>query len=335
MSAVLDPAVHDPAVLDPAALDQHPATVQPDLLATMHAHVGRHAEKIPDWDAFPASRGFPELDRAQMRFIGAGGSPKVGDPDTLPASHFTLSMVHQSVGKYAVLHAHEVEEAFLVLAGVLTVAWEYDGEIIEARLGPKDMVLHATDRPHGFRNAGVDPVLVSIMVGKGKPEAPRYLFHPKTHGSALSAMFGAPPEKTFRLDFASDDPRHRDFARHIVRYSQQRAHWHDAGFNHLPYVGEGGAPAGTYRKDLIRLPRGCGVQVYVRDVEDAYLVLEGCITVGWEADGRTVEQRLGPKDVMLNPAGRRHWFRNDGFSDAEFMMVVGTPRPEDVRFVAA
>ena len=85
--------------------------------------------------------------------------------------------------------------------------------------------------------------------------------------------------------------------------------------------------------DLIRLPQGRGVRSYVRDVEDAYLVLEGVVTVGWEEDGRTVEQRLGPKDVMLNPAGRRHWFRNDGFADAEFMMVVGTPKPEDVRFV--
>ena len=97
----------------------------------------------------------------------------------------------------------------------------------------------------------------------------------------------------------------------------------------------GGAPAGTYRKDLVRLPKGCGVQSYVRDVEDAYLVLEGVVTVGWEEDGRSVEQRLGPKDVMLNPAGRRHWFRNDSFADAEFMMVVGTPKPEDVRFVGA
>ena len=81
-----------------------------DLEAAMRAHVGRHAEKIPDWDAFPASRGFPELDRAQIRFIGAGGSPKVGDPNTLPADHFTMSMVHQPVGKYAVLHAHRSEE---------------------------------------------------------------------------------------------------------------------------------------------------------------------------------------------------------------------------------
>jgi mannose-6-phosphate isomerase-like protein (cupin superfamily) len=311
---------------------RHDGTVA-DLEAAMRAHVGRHAEKIPDWDAFPASRGFPELDRAQMRFIGAGGSPKVGDPDTLPANHFTMSMVHQPVGKYAVLHAHEIEEAFLVLSGVLTATWEYDGEILEAKLGPKDMVLHMTDRPHGFRNDGYEPVLVSIMLGKGRPEMPRYLFHPKTHGSELSARYGADPEHTHRLDFHSDDPRHREFARHVVRYSQQRPQWNEAGFARLVYIGEGGAPAGTYRKDLIRLPQGRGVRSYVRDVEDAYLVLEGVVTVGWEEDGRTVEQRLGPKDVMLNPAGRRHWFRNDGFADAEFMMVVGTPKPEDVRFV--
>ncbi|MBC7780773.1 MAG: cupin domain-containing protein [Proteobacteria bacterium] len=306
------------------------------LATAMRAHVGRFAEKIPDWDAFPASRGFPELERAQLRFIGAGGSPKVGDPNTLPADHFTLSMVHQPVGKYAVLHAHEVEEAFLVLAGVLTVTWEYDGDIIAARLGPKDMVLHATDRPHGFRNAGVDPVLVSIMVGKAKPETPRYLFHPKTHDAALSAMFGAPPEKTFALDPASSDPRHRELARHIVRYSQQRPHWDHAGFARLVYIGDGGAPAGTYRKDLLRLPQQRGVRAYQRDVEDAYLVLEGCLTVGWEDEHGVVEQqRLGPRDVMLNPAGRRHWFRNDGFGDAEFMMVVGSPEPETVQFIAA
>jgi hypothetical protein len=30
-----------------------------------------------------------------------------------------------------------------------------------------------------------------------------------------------------------------------------------------------------------------------------------------------------------------HSFRNDGVEPAEFMMVVGTGRPEDVRFQAA
>src|SRR5271166_3463035 len=110
-----------------------------DLKSQMRALVGRHTDKSFDWDAFPGSRGFSELERAQMRYIGAGGSPKVDDPSTLEPSQFTLSLVHQPVGKYAACHSHEVVEHFLVLEG---------------RLGPKDMVLNQLGRPHGFRNAG-------------------------------------------------------------------------------------------------------------------------------------------------------------------------------------
>ena len=51
--------------------------------------------------------------------------------------------------------------------------------------------------------------------------------------------------------------------------------------------------------------------------------------------GHTVEERLGPKDAIFNPAGRVHYFRNDGVADAEFMLLVGTARAEDVRFQAA
>ena len=142
------------------------------LRIEMQRHVGRYCDKVFDWEAFPASKGFPELDRAQIRYIGAGGSNKVDDPRTLKPDHFTLSIVHQPVGKYGASHSHEVEESFTVLEGVLTVGWEWDGEVVQARLGPKDMILHAKDRPHGFRNDGVDPVQVSIMVGKGLPKPP-------------------------------------------------------------------------------------------------------------------------------------------------------------------
>ena len=47
-----------------------------DLTSQMRAFIGRHTDKSFDWDAFPGSAGFPELERAQMRYIGAGGSPK-------------------------------------------------------------------------------------------------------------------------------------------------------------------------------------------------------------------------------------------------------------------
>jgi mannose-6-phosphate isomerase-like protein (cupin superfamily) len=319
----------------PTVLEKSVAQSGAPLELQMERYVGRYSDKLFDWDAFPASRGYPELDRAQARYIGAGGSQKLNDPSTLTPDHFTLSIVHQPAGRYGASHSHEVPESFTVLEGVLTVGWEWDGEVVQARLGPKDMVLHATDRPHGFRNDGVDPVQVSIMVGKGRPMPPHYLYHPRSHASALSRAFGAAPGKTFDLDFRSDDPRHREMARHIVRYSQQRPQWNAAGFATMTYIGEGGAPAGTYRNDLVHVPKGVAIKAYKRDVEDAYFVIQGCITVGWEQNGKIVEQRLGRKDLLLNPPGQAHYFRNDGVEDAQFFMVIGTPKPEDVTFKAA
>jgi mannose-6-phosphate isomerase-like protein (cupin superfamily) len=309
-------------------------TNPPDLNSLMRGFVGRHTDKGFDWDAFPGSAGFPELARAQMRYIGAGGSPKIDDPSTLKPGEFTLSLVHQPVGKYAACHSHEVVEHFLVLEGVLTVGWAWGDEVIEARLGPKDTVLNQTARPHGFRNDGVGPVLMSISVGSGMPKPPVYHCHPRDHDAAVARHFGAVSGKTRAFNADDDDPRQREFARYIVRHAERRPVW-EAGFARLPYVGEGGAPPGRYRMDLIHLPKAAGVRGYTRGVEDAYFVLEGCLTVGWQEDGETVEQRLGPKDLILNPPGRAHWFRNDGVAEVEFMLLAGTGDPQDLRFEAA
>ena len=123
-------------------------------------------------------------------------------------------------------------------------------------------------------------------------------------------------------------------AQHVVRYSQQRPEWSPAGFARLAYIGRGGAPAVHYREDMIHLPEGRGVRAYAREVEDVYFVLQGVLTVGWEEEGGIVEQRLGPRDLIFNPAGRLHYFRNEGLEPAQFMMVVGTPEAETVRFEA-
>ena len=304
-----------------------------DRTDEMRAFIGRHTDKSFDWDAFPGRRGFPDLARAQMRYIGAGGSPKADDPSTLKTGQFTLSLVHQPVGKYATCQSHEVVEHFLVLQGVLTVGWAWGDEVIEARLGPKDMVLNQVSRPHGFRNDGVEPVLMSISVGSGMPKPPVYVCHPRDSDPAEARRFGATPGKTHAFDPDSDDPRQQEFARHIVRYAERRPVW-EAGFARLVYVGEGGTPPGQYRMDMIRLPKGVAVRGYARSVEDAYFVLEGAITVGWEAAGHTFEERLGAKDLIFNPAGRVHYFRNDGVADAEFMLLVGTAQAEDIRVQA-
>jgi len=302
-----------------------------DLKSQMRAFIGRHTDKSFDWDAFPGSLGFPELERAQMRYIGAGGSPKADDPSTLQPGQFSLSLVHQPLGKYAACHSHEVVEHFLVLSGVLTVGWAWGDEVIEARLGPKDMVLNQAGRPHGFRNDGVEPVLMSISVGSGMPRPPVYICHPREGDPALARRFGASPGKTHTFDPHSDDPRQREFARHVVRYAERRPMW-EADVARSVYIGEGGAPPGRYLMDLIHLPKGVAVRGYVRPVEDVFFVLKGCITVGWEDAGHIVEESLGSKDVIFNPAGRFHYFRNDGAADADFMMLVGTAAAEDIRF---
>lgn len=309
----------------------------PGLATAMQAYVGCHTDKTFDWDAFPASRGFPDLARAQMRYVGAGGSPKANDPNTLRAEHFTFSLVHQPVGKFAASHAHEVVEHFLVLQGVLTVGWVWGDEVVEVKLGPKDMVLNKLGRPHGFRNDGVEPVLMQITVGSGTPEKPVYVCHPKDNKDLeLARRFGAPTaDKVYAFRPDSADPRQQELARHVMRYRDRKAVWDPAGFARLTYVGEGAAPAHGYRMDMIHLPQGKGVQAYVRDVEDTYFVLSGALTVGWEEDGRTIERRLGPRDLLFNPAGRPHYFRADGPGDVEFTMVVGSPQPETVAFKPA
>jgi quercetin dioxygenase-like cupin family protein len=192
-------------------------------------------------------------------------------------------------------------------------------------------VLNQLGRPHGFRNDGVEPVLMSISVGSGMPKPPVYVCHPREADAAIARHFGASPGKTLAFDPDSADPRQREFARHIVRHAEQRPLW-QAGFARTVYIGEGGAPPGRYRMDMVHLPKGVGIGGHRRPVEDAYFVLEGCITVGWEERGGVVEERLGPMDVIFNPAGRVHYFRNDDVADAEFMMLVGTPQAEDVRF---
>lgn len=311
--------------------------IKPSGLAQeMRAHMGLFTEKSFDWDAFPASRGFPDLTRAQLRYVGAGGSPKVGDPSTMKAEHFTFSLVNQPVGKFAASHAHEVVEHFFILQGVLTVGTVWGDEVVEVKLGPKDMLLNKSGRPHGFRNDGVEPVLMQISVGSGTPEMPVHVCHPKDKDLELSRRFGAGgPEKVRLFSPDSSDWREQEMAKHVVRYRDRKPVWEKAGFARMAYVGEGGAPAASYSMDMIQLPRGVAIKPYTREVEDVYFVLEGAITVGWEQDGEIVERRLGARDLIFNPAGRPHYFRNDGATDAQFTMVMGSAKPQAVEFVAA
>lgn len=299
----------------------------------MKANIGRFTDKVFDWKAFPSNVGFEDLERAQMRYIGAGGSPKVGDTSTLKPDHFTLSLVYKKPGKYAACHSHEVEESFLIIDGALIVGWEKDGEVVEVNLGPKDMILNAREIGHGFRVDGVEPVLMSISVDVGKPLPPVYHYHPKEHPAELARAFGAVPGKTMKFDRNGSHPLQQLMAQYVVRHSELDTIWEEAGFTRKIYVGENGKMHDSCRKEMLGIPSRVGIKPFVRDVEDAYLVLEGSLTVGWEEDGEKVEFELGPRDLIKTPGGQPHWFRNNGAAHASVWHVVGASKPETVRYM--
>lgn len=311
------------------------ATPRSALAEDLKAHTGRFTDKKFDWEAFPSNIGFPDLSRAQMRYIGAGGSPKVGDNTTLKPDHFTLSLIYKEPGKYAACHSHEIEESFLIIDGALIVGWEKDGEVVEVNLGPKDMILNAREIGHGFRVDGVEPVLMTISVDVGKPLPPVYHYHPKEHPAELARSFGAEPGKTLPFDPNGSHPLQKLMARYVIRHSEQPTHWDPAGFTRKVYVGPGGIESDTCRKEMLGIPSRVGVKPFVRDVEDAFLVLDGSLTVGWEEGGETVEIELGPRDLVKTPAGRKHWFRNNGAGAATVWYVVGSEKPETVVFEKA
>src|SRR4029077_16069924 len=107
------------------------------------------------------------------------------------------------------------------------------------------------------------------------------------------------------------------------------------GLARLDYIGAAGAPPGGYRMEMIHLPRGVAVRGYIRPGEDAYRVLAGALTVGWEEAGESAEQRLGRMDAILNPPGRTRYFRNDGVADATFMLLSAAAPGPEIRFEPA
>lgn len=305
------------------------------LADELRAHTGRFTDKQFDWNAFPSNAGFDELARAQMRYIGAGGSPKVGDASTLKPDNFTLSLIYKEPGRYAACHSHEIEESFLIIDGALVVGWEKDGEVVEVNLGPKDMILNAREIGHGFRVDGVEPVLMSISVDVGKPLPPVYHYHPKEHAPELARAFGAAPGKTMKFDPKGAHPLQQLMAKYVVRHAELKTHWEEAGFTRKIYCGPGGVETDTCRKEMLGIPSRVGIKPFARDVEDAFLVLEGTLTVGWEENGEQVEVELGPRDLVKTPAGRRHWFRNNGAGHATVWYIVGSASPETITFQAA
>ena len=147
---------------------RHPAVQNMGLKEIGQRYTARFADRRPDWNAFADAK-IPGSRRAQHRFIG-NTSGKT-DTNIIPVGAFTLTVMYVPVGEGNAPHTHEVEEAFFVLQGHLTVFLEdEDGNREEINLGPWDCISCPAGVIHGYHNNGVEPVFLQVMVGKGNPE---------------------------------------------------------------------------------------------------------------------------------------------------------------------
>ena len=117
----------------------------------------------------------PKYRRAQIRYLGGGGTGKHDDPNVITAQHFTLSTMLLPPGSEGPLHLHsDVEEVFFVLDGEVTCTWAEEGREVERALGPRDMICTPAGVYRGVRNDGDSDVLMLVMLGTGRPQLPTY-----------------------------------------------------------------------------------------------------------------------------------------------------------------
>lgn len=159
------------------AVARHPRSKELEsasLDEIIEKYVAKFRDRKPDWAAFEDAK-IEGFKRAQHRFIGAGGSGKVGDASVIPAGNFTLSIMYVEPGQGNAAHTHEVEEVFFVLQGFLDVfIQDEQGNKIVRRLGPWECISCPAGVIHGYVNDSLEPVYFQVMLGRGKPDTMGY-----------------------------------------------------------------------------------------------------------------------------------------------------------------
>jgi mannose-6-phosphate isomerase-like protein (cupin superfamily) len=146
------------------------------LKQIMESRTARHTTRSYDWDALKFQADFdPKYRRAQMRYVGTGGTGVKSDSNVVPAEHFTFSTMLQPEGAEGPMHIHnDDEEIFFVMRGSVKVTCEKDGDTWEAVLGERDLV---SIPPGVYRvefNIGEVDALMCVMLGSSKPVTPTY-----------------------------------------------------------------------------------------------------------------------------------------------------------------
>lgn len=146
------------------------------LKEKMEARIARYATRRYDWDALKFQADYdPKYRRAQMRYLGTGGTGVKSDANVVAAEHFTFSTMLLPAGHEGPMHVHhDVEEVFFVLRGELKLVLEKDGEKYETLLQERDLVSIPPGVYRGEINTGEEDCLMCVMLGAAKPVTPTY-----------------------------------------------------------------------------------------------------------------------------------------------------------------
>jgi len=161
------------------APDSGPAPVEADtesLDRRMQGRIARYATRTYDWDALKFQADFdPKYRRAQMRYMGTGGTGVDSDANTVPSEHFTFSTMVLPPGCEGPLHVHDdVEEVFFMLRGRVRLFFEDGGETWETELGERDLISVPPGVYRGLVNEWDEEALMCVMLGATKPRVPTY-----------------------------------------------------------------------------------------------------------------------------------------------------------------
>ena len=146
-------------------------------ISEIDKYVARLKDRRADWDVLKFQADVdPKYSRAQMRYVGGGGTGAHDDPNIVTAGHFTLSTMILPPGNEGPLHLHtDAEEVFFVLRGnKLRFIIEHQGERFETVLKERDLFSVPPGVYRGLVNEGIEEALMCVMIGNNKPVTPTY-----------------------------------------------------------------------------------------------------------------------------------------------------------------
>lgn len=147
-----------------------------DFAHRMTSRVARFEGRTYDWDAlkFQADHD-PKYRRAQMRYMGSGGTGVGEDVNTVPAEDFTFSTMVLPAGCEGPMHVHaDVNEVFFMLRGMITLTLEQDGEQFQTVLRERDLISVPPGVYRGLFNHGGEEALMCVMLAASQPQTPTY-----------------------------------------------------------------------------------------------------------------------------------------------------------------